>query len=139
MWCWRVRLSGLPSYSEATKQPQRQAEPGCQSAEAFERISCPWCAHAFCNGNLVHCSSTTLYLAVYSSVFGCCLQSTEQCILREMTLFGCACLVRQWIRGLCQYLALDEFHTISTFTSTRILKYFSLFSRRMGNWCAART
>ena len=32
-------LSGLPSYSEATKQPLCQAEPGCQSTEAFERIS----------------------------------------------------------------------------------------------------
>ena len=38
MWCWRVRVSGLPSYSEATKQPQCQAEPGCQSTKAFERI-----------------------------------------------------------------------------------------------------
>ena len=44
-----------------------------------------------------------------------------------------ACLVRQWIRGLRQYLALDEFDTISTFTWTRILErsFFIRFEWRI--------
>ena len=62
----------------------------------------------FARGNLVHYSSTTLYLAVYSSVFGCCMWSTEHWILREVTLSGVHCLVRQWIRGLHQYLAFER-------------------------------
>ena len=86
-----------------------------------------------------------LVLGIWQSTLG---YSGVACEVRLCP--GAQCLVRQWIRGLRQYLALDEFHTISTFTWTRILKYFSLFSRRMENcaqpmlqlavpWCAART
>ena len=78
-----------------------------QSADAFGRMSFPWflCA-LFALGNMVPCSSTTLYLAVYSSVSGCCLWNTVHWILPEMTLSVGAMLgVRQWIRGFRQYLA----------------------------------
>ena len=67
--------------------------------------------------NLVHYSSTTLYLAVYSSVFGCCMWSTEHWILREMTLSGGAMLGSTVDTGFCvSTWLLDEFHTISTFS-----------------------
>ena len=60
-----MRLSGLPSYSEAMKQPQCQAEPGCQSPEAFERISCPWCARADC---MEICCIIPLRLCIWQSI-----------------------------------------------------------------------
>ena len=44
-WYWRVRLSGLPSYSGASSAAAYEAEPGPlsrQSTEAFRSISFPW-------------------------------------------------------------------------------------------------
>ena len=49
VWCWRVRLSGLPSYSEATKQPQCQAEPGVSVYGSLWKnylfLVCTRCSH----------------------------------------------------------------------------------------------
>ena len=61
---------GLPSYSEATKQPPCEAETGCQSTEAFGRSSCPWCARAVCTwtfGALFLCDlvSGSLFLGIW--------------------------------------------------------------------------
>ena len=119
--------------------------------EAFGRISCPCCARAFCKWKfgalfLYDFVSSSLFLGIWVLHVG-----TEHWILREMTLSG---EVHAWFDsgyGVCvSTWLLDEFHTISTFMRTRILKYFSLFSRRMENcaqpmlqlavpWCAART
>ena len=44
-WYWRVRLTGVPSYSEASSAAAWGAELGPssrQSTEAFRRISFPW-------------------------------------------------------------------------------------------------
>ena len=111
-------------------------------------------------GNLVHYFSTTLYLAVYSSVSRCRMWSTERWILREMTVLSSSginysrILRAAWFDsgyGVCfSTWLLDEFHTISASTKTRILRYFCPFSRRMEKcvqptlqlavpWCAART
>ena len=65
------------------------------------------CVHAlFARGNLVHYSSTTLYLAVYSSVLECCMWSTEHRILREMTLSGSAVLGSTVDTGFASVLGL---------------------------------
>ena len=71
-----MRLSGLPSYSEAPKQSHVEAETGSivirQSTEAFRRISFflgPLLA-LFALGNMVHYLLMALYLAVLCPVFG---------------------------------------------------------------------
>ena len=100
VWCWRVRHSGLPSCSEATKQPRCKAETGCQSMEAFGRISCPWCARAVCTWKI-----DALFL--YDFVSGSPFLGIKgvACGVREMTLSGCAMLVSTVDTGLRQYLA----------------------------------
>ena len=136
-----MRLSGLPSYSEATKQPPCEAETECQSTEAFRRISCPWCERAVCTwkfGALFLCDPVpgSLFLGIWVLLveYGTLDSSGDDFVWECNTGFG----------------LLDKLHTISTFTWTRILNYFSLFSRRMENcaqpmlqlavpWCAACT
>ena len=44
-------------------------------------------------------------------------------------------MVRQWIRGLRQYWALEEFHTFSTSTWARILAFFSVLTQN-GEECS---
>ena len=61
-----VRLPGLPSYSEATKQPPCKAETGCQPTKTFGRISCPWCARAVCTWKF---GASFLYDLVSGSLF----------------------------------------------------------------------
>ena len=84
-----MRLSGLPSYSEAPKQPHVEAETGSivirQSTEAFRRISFPW--------SLARAVRTWKYGALFTHGFvpcspvsgvWVCLRSAESWILREM-------------------------------------------------------
>ena len=146
-----MRLSGLPSFSEATKQPPCLAETGCQSAEAFGRISCPWCARAVCTGKL---GALFLYDFVSGSLFlGIWVLHVEYGSLGSSGddfVWGCDAFFDSGYGVCVSTWLLDEFHTKSTFTWTRILRYFSLFSYRMENraqpmlqlavpWCAART
>ena len=89
---WRATWGRLllPGCWEASSAAAWEAESGPssrQSTDAFGRMSFPGFLLAlFALGDLVHYSSTTVYLAVHSSVFGCCLWNTVHWILREMTL-----------------------------------------------------
>ena len=76
--------------------------------------------------------SSSLFLGIWVLLVECgTLDSSGHDFVRR------ACFVRQWIRGLRQCLALDEFHTFFTFTWTRILKYFFSFLTQNGELCSA--
>ena len=139
VWCWRVRLSGQPSYSEATKQPPCKAERGCQSTEAIGRISCPWCARAVCTWK-IRCiiplrpciwQSFPRYLGV-----ACGVRNIG--FLGEMTLSGGAMLGSTVDTGVCDSTSLlDEFHTISTFDVDSDPEVFLSVLTQNGEVCLA--
>ena len=59
----------------------------------------------FALGNMAQYSSTTLYLAVFTSMSGCCVWNAEHWSFQEMTLAVAQCLVRQCLLVLHHYLA----------------------------------
>ena len=71
------------------------------------------------------------------SVSGCCMWNTDHWILREMTWSMGAMLGSTVDMGLRQYLAFDEFHTISTLPWTRILKRLVFVLTQNGEDCSA--
>ena len=71
-----VRLL-LPGCVEASSAAAWKAESGPSSRQSTDVFSFPWFLLALSAlGNMAHFSSTTLYLAIYSSVPGCCLWNT---------------------------------------------------------------
>ena len=162
-WCWRVRLSGLPSYSEARKQPHVEAETGSiiirQSTEAFEEFPFLILLLAlFALGNMVHYFFMALYLAVVCPVFGCCLWSTVNWILWVMRWCSRVhCLARFWqhvpseccLRNTVLDLSEDslviaamlgfmnDFRTFCTWLWTRILKFSLSILVQNGEVCSA--
>ena len=89
VWCWRVRLSGLPSYSEASSAAAWAAEPGPSSrqpTEAFRRNSFPW-----------FCSRCSHLISLRPRTW----QSRVRCLeVQRIGFFGAQCLARLWIHVL---------------------------------------
>ena len=103
----------------------------------FGRLSYPGLLALFALGNMAQYSSTTLYLAVFTSMSGCFVWDAEHWILWEMTLAVAQCLARRWLHVLRQYLAFRRIAYFSTLPWTRILKCLVFVLTQNGEECSA--
>ena len=132
-WCWRVRLSGLPSYSEASSAAAWSLSRGHRHV-SLRKLSEEFRLCWSCRLRVRTWKSGTLF------PFALCIwQSRSLCLGvacgEQFGFFGRVCLllvrkclVRQWIHVCISCGAFGLLHQFSTAKRARILKSFFLCS-----------
>ena len=144
---WMLLCSDPTVPVEASSAAAWKAESGPSSRQSTDVSSFPWFLLALSAlGNMAHFSSTTLYLAVYSSVSGCCLWNT----VLDSSGDDFVCGRNGWLDSgyiFCISIwLLDEFRTFSASKWTQvevfILRFLaerrSVLSRCFSFWSSSR-
>ena len=135
-----MHLSGLPSYSEAPKQPPVEAETGSSPSVSLRR---PFEEFPFRGFLLALFALGKWYIGLVSGSHSSCVwvlhvNYSEFDFSGDSAVTRAQCFAGQWIRVLHQCVALlHKFCTFSTVKWTRILRFSVSVLTQNGEGCPA--